>query len=215
MTAPREPGAPKPPLPWMLRTPAAFAASRFVVYGTVGLASEVLFLNLTRWARLTPLLAWAFRFDWRVDPRLELTAVWKAPQVALFGQVSLWMFFVYAICSLFIIEPMYRRLKRAPLLARGVAYALAILGYEWVAGNVLKQLTGMAIWIYADPWAIGGMTSLALVPSWIGTGLFAEALYRGMVVLEPLVVAASATGVAPRSAPSALPAVAPDAVEGE
>jgi hypothetical protein len=196
------------PLPWMLRSAASFAAFRFLVYGTVGLASEIFFYNLTRWARLTPLLAWAFRFDWSVDPRLGLEGIWKAPQVALFGQVSLWMFFVYALCSLFLIEPLYRRLKRAPFLARGLVYSLAILGYEWIAGQALKALTGMSIWIYADPWAINGTTSLALLPVWIGTGLVAEALYRGMAVLAPLVVTASAptTEIRASSASGVIPA---------
>ena len=183
---------PKPPLPWMLRSQAAFAGFRLLVYGTVGLASELLFYNLTRWGRMTPLLEWAFRFDWQVDPRLGLQGIWTAPQVALFGQASLWMFWVYGLCSLFLIEPMYRRLKHAPILARGLAYALAILGYEWCVGWALNQLTGMAIWIYADPWALGGTTSLALLPVWIGTGLFAELLYRNMAVLAPLVAEASA-----------------------
>lgn len=189
------------PLPWMLRSPAAFAAFRFVVYGTVGLASEIVFLNLTRLARRTPLLSWAFRFEWRVDPALGLDGVWSAPQIALFGQVSLWMFLVYAGCSLLVIEPMYRRLERAPMLVRGAAYAVAILGYEWLTGHALLSLTGVAIWLYADPFAIGGMTSVALLPAWIGTGLFAEGLFRGMAVLAPLVRDASAPAAQPASAP--------------
>lgn len=172
-------------LPRILASRVGFAVLRFVAYGTIGLAAEVFFYNLTRWGRRSPLTAWAFAFDWRVDPSLGLGGVWEAAPVALFGQVSLWMFLVYALCSLFLIEPMYRRMARAPWLVRGLAYALVILGYEWAVGLLLKALTGVYIWIYVDPWALGPTTSLALVPSWIGTGLFAEALYRGLRLLAP------------------------------
>lgn len=178
-------------LPWMLRSPLSFAVFRLCVYGTVGLASEIFFYNLTRWGRATPWLAWAFRFEWQVDPSLNLDGVWTAPPAALFGQVSLWMFLVYGLCSLFIIEPFYRRLRGMPFLIRGVCYALAVLVYEWCAGWALWSLTGVSIWVYTDPWALGGgMTSLALLPAWVVSGLFAERLYRGMTALAPLVALA-------------------------
>jgi hypothetical protein len=179
-------------LPWVLRTPARFALLRLAVYGTVGLASELFFYNLVRWCRRTSLLAWAFRFDWRVDPRLHLDAVWQAPQEALYGQASLWMFLVYGVCSLLLIEPLFRRTRHLPWVVRGTAYALAILVYEWASGWALKWATGYAIWYYADPAALGTMTSWALVPSWMVTGLIAEGLYRGMRLLAPLVQQARA-----------------------
>ena len=181
-------------VPWLLRSAQAFAVFRLLVYGTVGLASEILFYNLTRWGRATPWLEWAFRFEWQVDPRLGLHGVWTAPPAALFGQVSLWMFLVYGLCSLFIIEPFYRRLRSAPFLVRGLCYAAAVLAYECLAGWALRALTGVSIWVYTDPWALGGgMTSLALLPAWVVSGLFAERLYRGMGALAPLVIRASRT----------------------
>ena len=101
--------------------PTGSPSARLVVYGTVGLASELFFYNLCKLARGTPLLGWAFRFDWRVDPRLGLDAVWSAPTEALYGQASLWMFLVYGGCSLLLVEPLYRASARWPLPARALS----------------------------------------------------------------------------------------------
>ena len=175
------------PLPWALRGALQFALGRLVVYGTVGLASELFFYNLCKVGRGTPVLRWAFQFDWRVDPRLGLDAVWSAPTEALYGQASLWMFLVYGGCSLLLVEPLYRRCARWPLPARALAYALAILAGEWATGWGLRALTTYDIWYYADAGALGRMTSLYLVPAWCVTGLVAEGLYRGMLRLVALV----------------------------
>ena len=179
--------APAQPLPWPLRGATRFALGRLVVYGTVGLASELFFYNLCKLARGTPLLGWAFQFDWRVDPRLGLDGVWSAPTEALYGQASLWMFLVYGGCSLLLVEPLYRRLAAWPMLVRALAYALAILAGEWATGWGLKGLTRYDIWYYADAGALGRMTSVYLVPAWCVTGLIAEGLYRGMLRLVSLV----------------------------
>ena len=174
-------------LPWPLRGATQFALGRLMVYGTVGLASELFFYNLCKLARGTPVLRWAFQFDWRVDPRLGLDAVWAAPTETLYGQASLWMFLVYGGCSLLLVEPLYRRLARWPLILRAFAYALAILAGEWATGWGLRAVTSYDIWYYADAGALGKMTSWYLVPAWCVTGLIAEGLYRGMLGLVALV----------------------------
>ena len=171
------------PLPWPLRGAWQFALGRLAVYGVVGLASELFFYNLCRLARATPLLAWAFQFEWRVDPRLGLDGVWDAPAPALYGQASLWMFAVYGLASLWCVEPVYRRVARWPLALRGLAYALAILAFEWASGWALRAVTGYDIWFYADAGALGRMTSYYLVPAWCVTGLIAEGIHRGIVAL--------------------------------
>lgn len=190
------------PLPWVLRGSLQFALGRLAVYGVVGLASELFFYNLCRLARATPGLAWAFRFEWRVDPRLGLDGVWAAPAEALYGQASLWMFAVYGLASLWCVEPVYRRVARWPVALRGLAYALAILSFEWASGWALRALTGYDIWFYADAGALGRMTSWYLVPVWCVTGLIAEGIHRGILVLVAQM---------PRAAPLLVPLAPLDA----
>ena len=67
---------------------------------------------------------------------------------------------------------------------------------------MLAEVTGVSIWLYTDPWSISGRTTLALLPVWIGTGLFSEALYRTMAVLAPLVATAERASVVPANDPA-------------
>ncbi len=153
---------------------------RFAMYGFFGTALEVFFYNLTKFSRHVPVLDFFFRFDWRVDQRLDLSSVWSAPLVSLYGQCSLWMFGVYAVAS-FGIEFLYRRLFALHFALRGLAYGTLILAWECVSGWLLYWLTGYKIWFYADPANILEMTSLYIWPIWVVTGLFVEYLYRQLM----------------------------------
>ncbi len=166
----------------------AFATFRIALYGFLGLGSEVCFYTLVRVGRRIPVIEYLFQFDWRVDPQLNLSNVWNAPLVALFGQCSLWMFLVYTGASFGLIEPIYRHAFRLPFWLRAVFYGLAILAFEALSGLALKALTGYAIWYYDDRGAILGMTSLFILPVWTATGLLVEAIYREL--MDPKVRAA-------------------------
>lgn len=171
------------------RMKLVFALFRFCLYGMVGLSSEIFFYNLVRIARHVPLLEALFRFQWRVDDRLNLNDIWDTPVVTAYGQCSLWMFVVYAGACFFFIEPIYRRLFRHHTLLRAVLYGLAILFFEGTSGVVLEQLTGYRIWYYADSGAIlWEMTSLYILPIWMVTGLLVEFIYREL--MDPDLVAA-------------------------
>lgn len=158
-----------------------FALFRFALYGFLGLGCEVLFYTLVRVGRMIPGVELFFRFSWKVDPALGLDHVWTAPLVALFGQCSLWMFLVYAIAAFALIEPIYRRTWRRPVLLRAALYGLAILLFEALSGVGLEALTGYKIWFYDDRLAILGMTSLYILPIWMATGLLVEAIYRELM----------------------------------
>jgi hypothetical protein len=84
---------------------------RFALYGFLGVALEICFYNLVRTFREVPVLNLLFQFDWRVNPALNLDAVWNVPATSLYGQCSLWMFPVHAIAC-FDIEVLYRRIPR-------------------------------------------------------------------------------------------------------
>ncbi len=163
---------------------------RFAMYGFFGTALEIFFYNLVKVSRGVPVLEYFFRFDWRVDERLNLAAVWGAPLRSLFGQCSLWMFVVYAVAS-FGIESLYRRMFGMHVITRAVAYGTLILCWECLSGWLLFWLTGYKIWFYADAGALFEMTSLYILPVWIVTGLFVEYLYRQL--MDPDLVSAIET----------------------
>lgn len=173
---------------------------RFAMYGFFGTALEVFFYTLVKAGRGVPVVQWLFGFDWRVDERLNLGAVWAAPLISLFGQCSLWMFVVYAVAS-FGIETLYRRMFGLHVAVRALAYGALILSWECVSGWLLLWLTGYRIWFYADPGALFEMTSLLILPVWVVTGLFVEYLYRQLMDPE-LVNAIETVSPAPQFKPS-------------
>lgn len=158
-----------------------FGLFRFLLYGFVGISSEVIFYNLVRIGRQVPLVSALFQFSWKVDPRLDLSAIWDSPTIALFGQCSLWMFLVYAVASFGVIEPIYRRTVRKHVALRALFYGLAILAFEAVSGWLLFWGTGYRIWYYDDALNIVGMTSLFILPIWMITGLLVELIYRELM----------------------------------
>jgi hypothetical protein len=161
----------------MTYTLSAFrrAAFRFFVYGSLLVAGEVAFYTLVKLGRLMPApIDGLFQFIWLVDPALELGRVWTVPIKSLYGQASLWMFFVYGAIALFGLETAYHRVRRWPWLLRGLLYAVVILAMECATGWVLLWGTGLKIWYYADRWSIFTFTSLAIAPLWFALGLLAE-----------------------------------------
>ena len=171
------------------RLKLTFAIFRFCLYVMVGLSSDIFFYNLVRVGQHVPLLEVLFRFQWRVDERLNLNHIWDTPVVAAYGQCSLWMFLVYAIACFYFVEAIYRRTFRQHTALRAVLYGFAILFFEGFSGVVLEKLTGYRIWYYADSGAIlWQMTSLYILPIWMVTGLLAEFIYREL--MDPDLVAA-------------------------
>ena len=172
-----------------VRLKVTFALFRFGLYGMVGVTSEIFFYNLVRFAQKVPVLRELFRFQWRVDDRLHLNGIWETPDIAGYGQCSLWMFLVYAGACFFFVEPIFRNSLRLHTFLRAVCYGFAILLFEGVSGKVLLELTGYQIWYYADTGAIlWDMTSLYILPIWMVTGLLAEWIYREL--MDPDLVAA-------------------------
>jgi hypothetical protein len=167
------------PRDWRLH--ALFGGFRFLLYGFLGLGSEVCFYTLVRVGRLIPVVSWFFKFQWHVDKDLGLDAVWNAKLIALFGQCSLWMFLVYAIASMGLVEPIYRLTARRWVGLRALLYGLAILLFEMLSGHVLKWLTTYEIWYYDDPLQLWRMTSLYILPIWMVTGLLVELIYRELM----------------------------------
>lgn len=158
-----------------------YGVLRFGLFGAGGLAGEVGFYNLVRLGRRVPLLRELFLFQWGVDPKLDLNAIWETPWYVFYGQCSLWMFPVYAGAAWLIGVVYDRGFCRVHVLWRALAYGLWILLWEWATGWVLFGLTGFRIWYYADPAAIQQMTSLYILPIWMVTGLMVERIHRELM----------------------------------
>jgi len=152
------------------------ATYRFLIYGSLLVAGEVAFYTIVKVGRRLPEWAnWLFGFHWLVDARLGLGHVWDVPVRTLYGQASLWMFFVYGGITLFGIEPAYARIRHWPVVARGLVYMLIILTLECATGWALVALTGYEIWFYEDgALTVLRYTSLAIAPMWFIVGLVAE-----------------------------------------
>jgi hypothetical protein len=172
-----------------------YAVFRFCVYGFLGVALEIVFYNLVRNLRGVPLVGLLFQFDWQVDPVLNLGAVWNVPAISLYGQCSLWMFFVYGIAS-FCIEFIYRNAPDIHFALRAIAYGLVIFLWECASGWILFALTGLKIWFYADAGNFFEMTSWRILPIWCVTGLLVEYIYRQLMDPE-LVYAIETATLAP------------------
>ncbi len=162
----------------------AFAVFRFLLYGMIGVFAEVCLYSIIKIGRTIPFLSWAFKFEWRVDERLNLNNIWNTdavPWFTLFGQCSLWMFLVYAVCAFFTLELIYRKTFHHPWFVRGIYYAFTILAFEFASGFALEFITTFKIWYYNDTFNILHMTSLYTLPMWFLTGMLVEVIYRELM----------------------------------
>ena len=150
------------------------ASFRFCVYGAILVFGEVAFYNITKIGRQLPLINELFQYQWCVDSRLHLSAIWETPVSVLYGQASLWMFFVYASICLFGIEPVYKKIRHRNIFLRGVTYMCIVLVMECLTGWILYGITGYKIWYYSGALEIFTFTSLAIAPMWFIVGLMSE-----------------------------------------
>ncbi len=149
---------------------------RFCIYGALLVAGEVAFYTITKIGRAIPQISFLFQYQWLVDDELKLNHIWDVKIYTLFGQASLYMFFVYATICVFGLEPAYRFMKKkdVPILIRGIVYMFIILSLECALGWVLVWLTGIKIWYYAGPGELFTYTSWAIAPMWFICGLISE-----------------------------------------
>ncbi len=157
-----------------------YALFRFTLYGMIGVFAEVCQYTFVKVGRSIPVVKWMFQSQWRVDDSLNLNGIWDIPIKTLYGQCSLWMFPVYGLCAILLLERIYKFSVKFNLniFIRGILYAIAITLFEFVSGFILYWLTGYKIWYYSDAANLLQMTSLFLFGVWFVTGLFVELIYR-------------------------------------
>jgi len=107
----------------------------------------------------------------------------------LVGMTYLWMFPIYGLIAAFY-EPGHNLLRTYPWAIRMVAYAFGFMGVEYVAGWLLRHITGQCPWDYAGAtrWQIDGLVRLDYAPAWGALGMLLEPLHDFMVRLTPSII---------------------------
>lgn len=95
-------------------------------------------------------------------------------QFALQGSTSVWMFPIYGCAAL--LAPLFRLMKKKPLLVRGLAYMSAIFSMEFISGILLRRRS-LCPWDYSrSRWNVSRVIRLDYAPYWFGAGLLFEKL---------------------------------------
>jgi hypothetical protein len=164
---------------------------RFIAYGMLGWAIEIV------WTALHQLLAPASavaRGGHAPDagPRGaagEVEARAAGERWRLAGTTYLWMFPLYG-SMVFLYEPLHDALRPVPWLGRALVYAAAFLAVEYVAGWLLRRLTGSCPWDYSrrqrpSRWQLHGLVRLDYLPAWALLGLALEPVHDFLLRLAP------------------------------
>lgn len=130
---------------------------RFCIYGLLGWCFDVF------WSAVTE-RAWGKQRDWR-----------------LVGHSYLWTFPIYGLLAP-LGEPIHNFLRGHMWVLRGSVYLLGIWLVEFVAGWLIRKLTGKCPWDYSDfPGNIKGIITLEYAPVWFIFGLGFEKVHDILV----------------------------------
>lgn len=133
--------------------------TRFLIYGALGWIVEIV------WTGLGSVL--------RRDPRLR-------------AQTYLWMFPIYGGGAL-LFESLYTGIAAWPWLARGATWAASIFALEYIAGAVLRWLTGACPWDYSGTrFSVHGLIRLDYLPAWFVLGLLFERAHAAVAAIATL-----------------------------
>jgi len=129
--------------------------ARFAVYGSLGLATEVVFTGLKDLIR--------------------------TGGRSLRGHTSPWMFPVYGLAQP-LFEPVHAALRgRAPAPVRALVYAAGFTAVEYASGRVLRLALGEAPWDYSHArWNLHGLVRAEYVPLWALAGLGLERVHDAL-----------------------------------
>lgn len=135
---------------------------RFLVYGILGWCLEIVWSAAGERIR-------GKQSDWR-----------------LLGHTSLWMFPLYGLLAP-LYEPLHDAIRPWHWFMRGVVYLLGIWLVEYVAGWLLRRLTGKCPWDYSHLRGhLHGLVAWEYGPVWFAFGLVLEPVHDSLVLLTPV-----------------------------
>ncbi len=89
-------------------------------------------------------------------------------------RTSYWMFPIYGAAAF--LAPLFRKIKHAPVVIRGILYTILIFLGEYISGALLKKHNACP-WDYSKAkFNIKGIIRLDYAPAWFLTGLIFEHL---------------------------------------
>jgi len=102
-----------------------------------------------------------------------LKANWELP-----GVTYLWMFPIYGLAVF--MEPLQDKMIEIPWYIRGILYAGAIFGVEYLTGWMLDMVLGSCPWdySYSTPYHLHGYIRLDYAPVWFVVGLLLEKVHK-------------------------------------
>ena len=141
---------------------------RFLLYGLAGWCGEIL------WTALREKVT-GCQLDWKLR-----------------GTTYLWMFPIYGGALLLLFEPAHDALRTWAWPLRGLIYAVGSFAVEYLAGWLLRKVTGVCPWDYRghSRWHVHGLIRLDYAPVWFTVGLGIEWLHDLLLALTPAISAA-------------------------
>ena len=165
----------------MRATILAAVLLRALVYALLGLAIETLWTACYE--------AYVGSRPDSENPRVR-NPLSRAERLRLAGRSYLWMMPIYGV-GLLALEPVRDRVRAWHWGARGVLWMTAIFAVEYLAGVVIKTLTGRCPWDYSSlRWSVHGYIRLDYAPLWMLVGLFIERVVDFVRAAEPALRAA-------------------------
>lgn len=111
---------------------------------------------------------------WSLEILFTALGSLRRRELRLDGHTSLWMFPIYG--SMCILTPLFKLLKKIPVVFRGTIYALCIFTGEYLTGSLLTR-HGLCPWNYErSRWNIRRVVRLDYFPIWFLAGLLFERL---------------------------------------
>lgn len=131
------------------------------------------------------LLGWCGEIVWTAS-REKVTG--RQPGWNLRGTSYLWMFPIYGLIAP-LYEPIHNAIRPGPWPARGLVYMVGFFTIEYIAGWLLRRLTGACPWDYTEHsrWHVHGLIRLDYAPVWFVAGLALEPVHDFLVRLTPAI----------------------------
>lgn len=130
-------------------------------------------------------LGWCIEIIWTATSS-TVTRQQKGWRLA--GTTYLWMLPIYGLLAP-LYEPTHNAIRPWPWVLRGAVYGLGFMAIEYVAGWLLRRLTGACPWDYTGRAQrhLNGLVRLDYGPVWALLGLGLEPVHDVLVRLTPVI----------------------------
>jgi uncharacterized membrane protein len=151
---------------------------RFFLYGLFGWCAEII------WTASYHAISGTRPDDSNTSGPPRLVPLSRTQRLRLCGNTYLWMLPIYGLCAV-LFEPVHDAMRGFAWPLRGAAYMTGIFAVEYVAGWLLRRLTGRCPWDYSYArLSVHGYIRLDYVPVWFAFGLALERVHDTLLAIE-------------------------------